>query len=79
MSSAMTVDDLLVEPLTVADRCDRCKAQAYTRWINDEVCPDLPLTYCNHHTTEHHDALVLAGFRMEVDDRALLTTPQETA
>lgn len=76
MSPALTVDDLLVTPLTAADRCDRCTAQAYTRWVNDEN-PDLPLTCCAHHTNEHHDALVLAGFRMEVDDRPLLT--QETA
>nr|NLI51257.1 hypothetical protein [Propionibacterium sp.] len=44
----------VAEPLTVADRCDRCGAQAYLRVT-------LPsggeLLFCAHHARAHQDKL----------------------
>lgn len=37
------------EPLTVADRCDRCGAQAYVRVL----LPVGELLFCAHHAREH--------------------------
>ncbi|NMR19372.1 hypothetical protein [Cellulomonas fimi] len=37
------------EPLTVADRCDRCGAQAYVRVL----MPSGELLFCAHHAREH--------------------------
>ena len=37
------------EPLTAADRCDRCGAQAYVR----VVLPVGELLFCAHHAREH--------------------------
>jgi len=36
-------------PLTAADRCDRCNAQAYVR----VVLPVGELLFCAHHAREH--------------------------
>ncbi|MBW8173501.1 hypothetical protein K0651_10645 [Ornithinimicrobium sp. Arc0846-15] len=40
--------------LTVADRCDRCGAQAYVR---ARLAGDLQLLFCAHHGREHTDKL----------------------
>ncbi|UJH71290.1 hypothetical protein [Ornithinimicrobium sp. INDO-MA30-4] len=40
--------------LTVADRCDRCGAQAYVR---ARLAGDLQLLFCAHHGREHNDKL----------------------
>lgn len=39
-------------PLTAADRCDRCGAQAYVR----VVLPTGELLFCGHHARRHADA-----------------------
>ncbi len=39
-------------PLTAADRCDRCGAQAYVR----VVLPTGDLLFCGHHARKHADA-----------------------
>jgi hypothetical protein len=39
-------------PLTAADRCDRCGAQAYVR----VVLPAGELLFCGHHAREHAPA-----------------------
>ena len=41
------------EPLTAADRCDRCGAQAYVR----VVLPVGELLFCAHHAREHGEKL----------------------
>lgn len=60
-------------PLLATDRCDRCGAQAYTRWrelIGDEpIGRDLLL--CAHHTHEHEPAMA-DRFALVDDDRAKL-------
>ncbi len=65
------------KPLTAADRCDRCGAQAYVRVL-------LPnsgeLLFCAHHNRQH--APVLAKIAVEIQDetkrlsRAGETTPE---
>lgn len=41
-------------PLTAADRCDRCRAQAYVRIT---VTRGLDLLFCAHHGRQHADKL----------------------
>ena len=40
-------------PLTAADRCDRCNAQAYVR----VVLPVGELLFCGHHARHHAETL----------------------
>ncbi|MEL7974730.1 hypothetical protein AAG589_02610 [Isoptericola sp. F-RaC21] len=40
------------QPLTAADRCDRCGARAYVR----VVLPVGELLFCGHHARAHADA-----------------------
>jgi hypothetical protein len=49
----MTTTTLERAPLTIADRCDRCGAQAFFRavFVSGE------LTFCGHHGRELHPAL----------------------
>ena len=70
----MTAEDLLVETLVVADRCDRCKAQAYTRWTKD----DLTLLLCGHDAEQHAPALLDKGWVLEVDVRDRLLNEETT-
>lgn len=45
---------LATTPLTAADRCDRCGAQAYLRVL---LMSGGELLFCAHHGREHGDAL----------------------
>jgi hypothetical protein len=45
---------LATTPLTAADRCDRCGAQAYLRVL---LMSGGELLFCGHHGREHGDAL----------------------
>jgi hypothetical protein len=53
-------------PLTAADRCDRCGAQAYLR-VSLEAGGEL--LFCAHHAREHGDKLreIAAYFHDETD------------
>ena len=42
------------DPMTAADRCDRCGAQAYVRVV---LSAGGELLFCGHHGREHRDAL----------------------
>ena len=56
------------EPLTVADRCDRCGAQAYVR-VQLTVGE---LLFCAHHAREHAPKFAeLATFVQDETDRLL--------
>jgi hypothetical protein len=44
----------LASPLTAADRCDRCGAQAYVRVL---LSSGGELMFCAHHGREHAPAL----------------------
>jgi len=45
---------LATSPLTAADRCDRCGAQAYVRVV---LASGGELLFCAHHGREHAPAL----------------------
>jgi len=45
-------------PLTAADRCDRCGAQAYVRFT---LAGGGELMFCAHHAQEHGPALEARG------------------
>ncbi|PHP52152.1 DUF7455 domain-containing protein [Actinomyces ruminis] len=61
-------------PLTTADRCDVCGAQAYLR----VVLASGELLFCAHHGNAHRDALEhQALFIQDESDR--LTRPDEVA
>lgn len=49
-------------PLTAADRCDRCGAQAYVR----VVLPSGELLFCSHHARHH--AAAFADVAVHVQD-----------
>ena len=59
-------------PLTVADRCDRCGAQAYVRVV---LATGGELLFCAHHGRQHADAL--RGVAAEIQDETdrLAETP----
>ena len=66
-----TLDDRRV--LKLADRCDRCGAQAFARaTIRHDVAGASTLTefmFCGHHFAEHEATLYLVAVRV-VDERA---------
>ena len=47
------------QPLTAADVCDRCGAQAYVRVM---LPSSRELLFCAHHSREHHEALAQARY-----------------
>jgi len=51
------------KPLTAADRCDRCGAQAYVRVLLDGAGE---LLFCGHHNRQHGPAL--AKIAVEIQD-----------
>ena len=63
-------------PLTAADRCDRCGAQAYVRVL---LVSGGELLFCAHHGREHEDRLreLAADFQDETD--RLGATPASAA
>ena len=55
-------------PLTAADRCDRCGAQAYVRVL----LPSGELLFCAHHARQHSAAFTdLAVHVQDETDRLL--------
>ncbi len=59
-------------PLTAADRCDRCGAQAYLRV---RLSTGGELLFCAHHGREHEDKLRAAGAKIQDETRRLHSTP----
>jgi len=59
-------------PLTAADRCDRCGAQAYLRV---ELLSGGELLFCAHHAREHGDALKEVAANMVDETSKLVDTP----
>ncbi len=55
--------------LTSADRCDKCNAQAFVRFINPK---GLELDFCSHHTNKYAEKLDSQGFNISLDTRELL-------
>jgi len=59
--------DSAERPLTTADRCDVCDAQAYVR----VVMLTGELFFCSHHARKHADKLKEVALRPEGDARRL--------
>ncbi len=59
-------------PLTAADRCDRCGAQAYLRV---ELASGGELLFCAHHAREHGDALKEIAVAFHDETHKLGETP----
>lgn len=62
-------------PLTAADRCDRCGAQAYLRV---ELQSGGELLFCAHHAREHGDKLKEIAVNV-VDETHKLGSTQSSA
>ncbi len=60
---------LATSPLTVADRCDRCGAQAYVRVM---LATGGELLFCAHHGREHTPALASAAATIQDESNRLL-------
>lgn len=60
----MLETDERVQELTAADRCDKCRAQAFVRVT---LTNGLDLLFCGHDYAAHETAL--AGQGAEVDDQ----------
>lgn len=59
-------------PLTAADRCDRCGAQAYLRV---ELQSGGELLFCAHHAREHGDKLREIAVNLTDETHKLTGTP----
>jgi hypothetical protein len=59
-------------PLTAADRCDRCGAQAYLRV---ELQSGGELLFCAHHAREHGDKLKEIAVNLVDETHKLTGTP----
>ena len=59
-------------PLTAADRCDRCGAQAYVRV---ELPGGGELLFCAHHGRAHNDRLREVAVRIQDESDRLSATP----
>lgn len=62
---------LATSPLTAADRCDRCQAQAYVRVV---LTSGGELLFCGHHGREHAQALTAASAAIQDETERLQTT-----
>src|SRR6476646_1738884 len=62
-------------PLTAADRCDRCGAQAYLRV---ELQSGGELLFCAHHAREHGDKLRQIAANVIDETEKLSPTPSTT-
>jgi hypothetical protein len=67
---------LAATPLSAADRCDRCGAQAYVRVV---LTSGGELLFCAHHGREHADALTAAAASIQDETDRLVTTTPATA
>ena len=63
-------------PLTAADRCDRCGAQAYLRV---ELQSGGELLFCAHHAREHGDKLKEIAVSFTDETYKLVDTPGSAA
>ncbi len=61
-------------PLTTADRCDRCGAQAYVR----VTLPAGELLFCAHHAREHADRYKAVATHIQ-DETARLFEPESAS
>ncbi len=67
----MTMSAKITEytPLNAHDRCDRCEAQGYVRWV--KTTQDLVM--CGHHTRTYELSLLADNWVIHEDNREVLT------
>lgn len=58
-----------MEPLVVADRCDRCQAQAFVQVASPSS--GLLLLFCGHHFAKHESTFASGGWTVD-DQRHLI-------
>lgn len=63
------ITTLATSPLNVADRCDRCGAQAYVRVM---LASGGELLFCAHHGREHTPALASAEATIQDESDRLI-------
>jgi hypothetical protein len=63
-------------PLTAADRCDSCGAQAYLRAT---LAAGGELLFCGHHGAAHRPSLLVAGARLHDETDKLLVVRGSSA
>lgn len=66
---------LAATPLSAADRCDRCGAQAYVRVV---LTNGGELLFCAHHGREHADALTAAAASIQDESERLVSAAAAT-
>lgn len=66
------METALAAELTVADRCDRCGAQAY---IRARLIAGGELLFCAHHGREHLPALQGQALQIHDESARLASTP----
>lgn len=69
MREGVVTTTLATSPLTAADRCDRCGAQAYVRVM---LATGGELLFCAHHGRQHTPALASAEARIQDESNRLL-------
>lgn len=67
---------LTVSPLTAADRCDRCGAQAYVRVV---MLSGGELLFCAHHAREYEPALKSVAATVHDESERLAQVPPGAA
>lgn len=60
------------KPLTAADRCDRCGAQAYVRAV---LVGGGDLLFCAHHGRKYSESLRSSGADIQDETDRLIETP----
>ncbi|MGE5286042.1 MAG: hypothetical protein ACM3ML_02340 [Micromonosporaceae bacterium] len=63
------------KPLTAADRCDRCGAQAYVRVL---LPSSRELLFCAHHNRKHGAALAKVAAEIQDETERLSRATAET-
>ncbi len=61
------------QPLTSADRCDSCGAQAYVQVFLEQG----DLMFCAHHFKEYEDKLVASSSHIHNESHKLIPTKPE--
>jgi len=69
-----TSETLTARPLTLADRCDSCGAEAF---IRATMPSGTALLFCGHHGNAHRASLLGAGARLD-DETDRLTIARES-
>ncbi|GAB3447906.1 hypothetical protein GCM10027570_20860 [Streptomonospora sediminis] len=64
------------QPLTAADRCDRCGAQAYVRVVLNSGGE---LLFCAHHMREHDDSIRKIASEIQDETSRLQESPAASA